>query len=153
MYLSILTHPVGTFYICADDASVTSLTTKTLSQNDGENNITRQAAQQLSEYLSGQRTRFTLPLSPNGTAFQRSVWQQLLTVPYGSTCSYQQIAAALGKQKSVRAVGRAIGQNPIWIMIPCHRVIGKDGSLTGYAGGLSMKKALLELEQQHKNAI
>ena len=153
MYLSILTHPVGTFYICADDAAVTSLTTKAPSQNDGENNITRQAAQQLSEYLSGQRTQFTLPLSPNGTAFQRSVWQQLLTIPYGSTCSYQQIADALGKPKGVRAVGHAIGQNPIWIVIPCHRVIGKDGSLTGYAGGLSMKKALLELEQQHKNAI
>ena len=147
MYLSILTHPIGTFYICADDTAVISLTTKKPAQNDGGNNISRQAAQQLSEYLSGQRTQFTLPLSPNGTAFQRAVRQQLLAIPYGGTCSYQQIASALGKPEAVRAVGRAIGQNPIWIVIPCHRVIGKDGSLTGYAGGLSMKKALLELEQ------
>lgn len=101
---------------------------------------------ELGEYFAGLRTGFDIPLSPEGTPFQRSVWAQLATIPYGATISYSEQAAALGNPKSVRASASANGANPIAILVPCHRVIGSDGSLTGYAGGLRRKRALLELE-------
>lgn len=101
---------------------------------------------QLKEYLDGKRKKFDVKLDPEGTEFQKKVWQQLLTIPYGKTVSYQKMANDLGDPKVIRAAASANGKNPIAIVIPCHRVIGSDGSLTGYASGLHRKKWLLELE-------
>jgi methylated-DNA-[protein]-cysteine S-methyltransferase len=105
------------------------------------------AAQQLDEYFQGRRARFDLPLDlGQGTAFQRAVWQALLTIPAGATTSYGALASALGNPRAMRAVGAAVGRNPLAIVVPCHRVVGGNGSLTGYAGGLDRKRALLQLE-------
>ncbi|HEX8802980.1 MAG TPA: methylated-DNA--[protein]-cysteine S-methyltransferase [Acidimicrobiales bacterium] len=104
------------------------------------------AAEQLGAYFAGERTAFELPLAPPGTAFQRAVWGHLVTVPYGAVTTYAAIAAALGRPRAVRAVGAANGRNPIPIVIPCHRVVGSDGSLTGYGGGVDRKRELLDLE-------
>ena len=101
---------------------------------------------QLDQYFEGRRYSFSLDLAPQGTPFQRQVWDALLQIPYGETRSYQDIAAAIGKPKAVRAVGGSNARNPIAIVIPCHRVIGANGKLTGYAGGLQYKRALLDLE-------
>ena len=108
--------------------------------------LTDRAATQINEYAAGSRRRFELPLRPAGTAFQRAVWQALCDIPYGETRSYKQIAAAVGNPAATRAVGMANNRNPIVVVIPCHRVIGADGSLTGYGGGLDMKRRLLDLE-------
>jgi methylated-DNA-[protein]-cysteine S-methyltransferase len=102
--------------------------------------------QQLSEYFSGRRQDFDLTLSPKGTAFQQSIWQELRKIPFGRTASYGEIARRVGNPKASRAVGMANSKNPIPIIVPCHRVIGKDGSLTGFGGGLEVKKQLLRLE-------
>ncbi len=102
--------------------------------------------QQLQEYFSGQRTQFDIALHAQGTPFQQQVWQALLTIPYGETRSYAQIACQIGNPKAVRAVGAANGRNPISIIVPCHRVVGSDGTLTGFAGGLEIKARLLQLE-------
>lgn len=102
---------------------------------------------QLSEYFAGHRQMFELKLAPRGTAFQESVWQELRKIPYGQTVSYGEIAERIGNKKASRAVGMANGKNPIPIIVPCHRVIGKDGSLTGFGGGLEIKTQLLELEK------
>lgn len=112
----------------------------------------REAAHQLAAYFAGSLRTFNLPLAPGGTPFQRSVWQKMREIPYGATASYQAIARAVGKPKAVRAVGSACARNPLPIVIPCHRVIGTGGSLGGYGGGLSMKKALLSLEQENSRA-
>lgn len=104
------------------------------------------AAAQLQEYFAGTRRRFDLPLAATGTDFQRAVWAGLLTIPYGATLSYGELARRIGRPRAVRAVGAANGANPISIVVPCHRVIGADGSLTGFGGGLPAKAALLELE-------
>ncbi len=101
---------------------------------------------QFEEYFNGTRKTFDIPLSPEGTEFQKKVWTELLNIPYGETTTYQQMANKLGDPKVIRAAASANGKNPISIVIPCHRVIGSDGSLTGYAGGLHRKKWLLELE-------
>lgn len=108
------------------------------------------AAVQIQEYFDRKRTTFTFPIRPQGTDFQRNVWQQLCRIPYGETQTYSQIAAAIGKPAASRAVGLACNRNPIWIVIPCHRVIGKNAALTGYAGGLTVKQALLDLEKRQK---
>lgn len=105
------------------------------------------ARQQLAEYFAGERTAFDLPLAPRGNEFQRTVWGLLTTIPYGRTRSYGQLAAELGDPGLARAVGAANGRNPISIVVPCHRVVGHDGALTGYAGGLARKAFLLRLEQ------
>lgn len=109
--------------------------------------LLRQLAEELSAYFGGQLKDFTVPLSLRGTDFQRQVWEALRTIPYGQTCSYGDIAALLGKPRAVRAVGGANHANPVMLIVPCHRVIGKDGSLTGYGGGLPLKEALLRLER------
>ncbi|HEX6928917.1 MAG TPA: methylated-DNA--[protein]-cysteine S-methyltransferase [Gammaproteobacteria bacterium] len=101
---------------------------------------------QLEEYFAGKRRDFDLPLAPHGTAFQQRVWNALLKIPFGKAVSYSDIAQRIGNPNAVRAVGLANGRNPIPVIIPCHRVIGKDGSLTGYGGGLPIKKKLLALE-------
>ncbi len=111
-----------------------------------ETKITTKAKLQLDEYFNGKRTMFELPLVLVGTDFQINVWNELLKVPYGITRSYKEQALAIGNLKAIRAVASANGKNPIWIVVPCHRVIGSDGSLTGYAGGLWRKKWLLEHE-------
>jgi len=109
--------------------------------------LTDTAAAQLLEYFTGARRSFDLPLDSYGTSFQKTVWKALQDIPYGETRSYKQVAQAIGNPKACRAVGMANNKNPIWIIIPCHRVIGADGSLTGYGGGLDMKKRLLLLEK------
>ena len=107
-----------------------------------------EAVAQLRDYFAGRRTQFELPLDLHGgTAFQQSVWQALLAIPAGATASYGDIGQRLGRPSAMRAVGAAVGRNPVSIVVPCHRVVGRDGSLTGYAGGLGRKRALLELER------
>ncbi len=106
-----------------------------------------EAASQLGDYFAGERQRFELPLDlSHGTEFQQAVWQALLAIPVGRTTSYGALSAGIGRAAAVRAVGAAVGRNPISVIVPCHRVLGADGSLTGYAGGLERKSALLELE-------
>lgn len=106
----------------------------------------QEAVTQLNDYFLGKRKDFTFKLNPKGTEFQQKVWQELLQIPYGKTMSYMDLSKKLGDVKAIRAVASANGKNPIWIVVPCHRVIGSDGSLTGYAGGLWRKKWLLEHE-------
>ena len=111
------------------------------------------AVEQLEQYFRGERTEFDLELDLVGTTFQRRVWSALLTIPYGETRSYGQIAAQLGAPNASRAVGLANGHNPVGIVVPCHRVIGANGSLTGYGGGLERKRALLDMERQKVSAF
>jgi len=115
-----------------------------------ETPLLRKAADQLEEYFSGSRKTFDLPLSYQGTPFQMADWNALLTIPYGETRSYKQIAQQIGRPGAYRAVGMANNRNPISIIIPCHRVIGHDGSMVGYGGGLAYKEYLLQLEQKHR---
>lgn len=110
----------------------------------------RPAVEQLQEYFAGERKTFQLQLNPHGTDFQKAVWRELLNIPYGKTISYLELSRRLGDVKAIRAAAAANGQNPFWIVVPCHRVIGRDGSLTGYAGGLWRKKWLLEHESPYK---
>lgn len=111
--------------------------------------LLRQAAEELQEYFAGTRRSFTVPLAPRGTAFQEKVWQALLTIPYGETRTYRQIAEQIGHNRAFRAVGMANNRNPIGILIPCHRVIGYDGKMTGYAAGIGIKEQLLALEHHY----
>ena len=106
----------------------------------------QEATKQILEYFDGKRKNFTFQINPKGTAFQQKVWKELINIPFGKTISYLDLAKKLGDQKVIRAAASANGKNPLWIVIPCHRVIGTDGSLTGYAGGLWRKKWLLEHE-------
>ncbi|MDO4573105.1 MAG: methylated-DNA--[protein]-cysteine S-methyltransferase [Clostridia bacterium] len=110
--------------------------------------LLREARTQLEEYFDGRRLEFDLPLAPQGSEFQRRVWRALLDIPYGQTRSYADIARQIGQPRAARAVGMANHRNPLPILIPCHRVVGQDGALTGYAGGLAVKEALLRLERR-----
>lgn len=112
-----------------------------------------EAAAELQAYLAGDLRQFSIPIMPKGTDFQQRVWRVLCEIPYGETCSYRDVALAVGNPKSYRVVGMANNRNPLPIFIPCHRVIGADGSLTGYAGGLAIKEKLLALEQQDKDKV
>jgi methylated-DNA-[protein]-cysteine S-methyltransferase len=120
-------------------------------KNDDKNTaidpVIAEAARQLDEYLTGERTGFDLPTVLRGDGFQRRVWSILEEIPYGETTTYGEIAARLGDRAQAQAVGKAVGQNPLSIVIPCHRVVGKNGSLTGYAGGVKRKQFLLDLEE------
>lgn len=109
----------------------------------------REAVRQLRAYFAGRLRTFDLPLAPRGTPFQLAVWQALRGIAYGDTCSYGELAARIGRPTASRAVGAANGRNPLPIIVPCHRVVGSDGALTGFGGGLPIKQALLELEQRH----
>ena len=133
--------PLQKCFFC-DESGVAGLTIS-------ETPLLTEAAKQLLEYFSGNRTSFDLPLAPSGTEFQQKVWQALQTIPYGETWSYKKVAEAIGNPKASRAVGMANNKNPIAIMIPCHRVIGANGKLVGYAGGLDIKSTLLELETRN----
>ena len=146
-YFGYYQSPIGLVEVGGASDAITSLNfvevrRKKLSPNP----IVEKALQQVSEYFLGTRREFDLRIAIQGTDFQQSVWQQLLTVPYGHTASYQNIANAVDKPRAVRAVGAANGRNPISIVVPCHRVIGSDGSLTGYGGGLWRKEWLLKHE-------
>jgi methylated-DNA-[protein]-cysteine S-methyltransferase len=111
------------------------------------------AVEQLEEYFAGERRRFELDLDLRGTPFQRDVWRQLLELPYGTRISYAELAARIGRPDRVRAVGGAVAATPVPIVVPCHRVVGSDGSLTGYGGGLHSKQALLDLERRAANGL
>lgn len=115
--------------------------------------LLREPVRQLSAYFAGKLREFDLPVAPEGTAFQRTVWRQLQRIPYGETISYGELAGRIGNPKAVRAVGLANGSNPISIVIPCHRVIGSNGSLVGYGGGLPIKQALLSLERGQRTLL
>jgi methylated-DNA-[protein]-cysteine S-methyltransferase len=115
----------------------------------GSSGVLHKCARQLTEYFSRRRTEFQLPLAPHGTDFQLRVWKALEQIPYGETRSYSEIARIIGAPDAVRAVGAANGRNPLPIVVPCHRVIGANGSLTGFGGGLPLKKLLLELESRN----
>lgn len=119
----------------------------TKDMNVYETPLIKEAALQLTEYLDGRRKEFDLPLNPQGTEFQKKVWKALCDIPYGETRSYKQVAEAVGNPKAPRAVGMANNRNPIIIFIPCHRVIGANGSLVGYGGGLDIKEKLLSIEK------
>lgn len=112
--------------------------------------VLKEAVNQLLEYFEGKRTEFTFKLNPQGTEFQQKVWHELLNIPFGKTTSYMDLSKKLGDVKAIRAVASANGKNPLWIVVPCHRVIGSDGSLTGYAGGLWRKQWLLDHENPNK---
>ncbi len=109
--------------------------------------------QQMEEYFAGKRIDFDLPIEQKGTDFQQNVWQNLLNIPYGKTVSYLELSRKIGDEKAIRAVGTTNGKNKLWIVVPCHRVIGSDGSLTGYAGGLWRKKWLLDHERKHSGQV
>lgn len=143
--------PYGTIYIAEEAGSITDLFFETEKPSDEdieirETPLLKNAAKQLKEYFDGKRKDFDLPLNPHGTEFQRKDWDALCKIPYGETRSYKDIAEMLGNPKACRAVGLANNRNPIAIIIPCHRVIGSNGSLVGYAGGLHIKEGLLRLE-------
>jgi len=145
-------YPIGEIGIAEDNGAISRIGFRD-SKKDfvgftaAETPLIKKAAAQLEEYFAGRRVKFDLPLAPAGTEFQRSVWKALQTIPSGETRSYGEIAARIGNPKASRAVGMANNRNPIAIVIPCHRVIGSDGSLTGYAGGLESKRYLLDLEK------
>lgn len=142
--------PVGTLQLAEENGSITELLFRERDSRaeQAETELLRLAEQELREYFAGQRKVFDLPLSPKGTEFQLRVWNALLTIPYGETRSYADIARLAESPKAFRAVGMANHQNPISILIPCHRVIGKSGALTGYGGGLKAKEFLLDLEEK-----
>ncbi|WP_042350614.1 methylated-DNA--[protein]-cysteine S-methyltransferase [Bacillus massiliigorillae] len=116
-----------------------------------ETDLIKEAGQQIQEYFAGKRKDFTIPLAPNGTPFMQSVWKALIEIPYGETRSYKDVAESIENPKAVRAVGMANNRNPLPIVIPCHRVIGANGKLVGYGGGLDIKILLLDLEKKHGN--
>ena len=148
MFVSEYLSPIGPLWLCSDADAVTGLH---FTRQDGQAGellpLHQAAAEQLEAYFAGKRTAFSLPLRPAGTAFQLAVWQALREIPYGETRSYGEIAAAVGNPKAARAVGMANNRNPISILIPCHRVMGADGKLAGYAGGIEKKEFLLHLEK------
>jgi methylated-DNA-[protein]-cysteine S-methyltransferase len=148
--------PIGELVLIADDIGLTQLHRQALGRPvtikaewQRDDTGLKAASTQLAEYFAGDRTRFTMPLSLRGSSFQKQVWAALLEIPYGETASYGQIAARVGHPTGARAVGLANGQNPLPIIVPCHRVIGADGSLVGYGGGLPAKQFLLSLEASH----
>jgi methylated-DNA-[protein]-cysteine S-methyltransferase len=144
--------PLGYAKLEGDEAGISSLTVlnNKVAASDIIPEILEDAVCQLNEYFEGERNEFSLKLNPEGTDFQKRVWGKLLTIPYGKTTSYLQLSKNLGDVKAIRAVANANGKNPLWIIVPCHRVIGSDGSLTGYAGGLGRKQWLINHESPNK---
>lgn len=146
---------LGRLYLVASEKGLQSISwkrqpapmAKSLKGSSGEIRMLQQAVQQMEEYFNGCRKKFFLPFDVEGTDFQKKVWRQLSQIPYGKTCSYKDIARRMKNEKAMRAVGAANGQNPLPIVVPCHRVIAADGSLGGYSEGLKIKTQLLELEK------
>ena len=146
-YIDTMISPLGILKIQASDQGLMGLVfVESVPITISANTITDKTKQQLHEYFMGERQNFDLPFDTNGTVFQQSVWHYLTTIPYGQTASYQDVASGIDNPKAVRAVGAANGKNPIAIIVPCHRVIGKNGSLTGYAWGVEAKSWLLQHE-------
>ena len=149
--IAIYYSPVGAIQLEYEDDVVTALKNAEAGTKDEPlSALAELVFRQLDEYFAGTRTEFTFPYRLHGTPFQEKVWEALRQIPYGETRSYKDIAEAIGHPKAYRAVGMANNANPIFIAIPCHRVIGANGSLVGYGGGLEMKKALLELEKKFR---
>ena len=153
-YIQYYQSPVGWLEITADDSSLISISFK---REEGEStedssSVLQETTKQLNEYFEGTRTSFQLKVAPAGTDFQQKIWQLVTKVPFGETASYLDIALQSGSEKNTRAVGLANGKNPIPIIVPCHRIIGTNGKLTGYAGGLDKKRWLLLHEQKHSKA-
>jgi len=152
MATAYISTPLGSTKLEGDENGLSSITV--LEMDEPESIIIPEvlvdAAYQLNEYFKGERQNFDLLINPEGTEFQKKVWNSLLEIPYGKTMSYLGLSKKLGDVKAIRAVASANGKNPLWIIIPCHRVIGSDGSLTGYAGGLHRKKWLLNHESPSK---
>lgn len=146
-FISYLKTPIGLLAVTATDQFVIGVDFAHKQKNDLANKISQQAIKELKEYFLGKREKFSVPIFYTGTAWQNKVWSKLLSVPYGSVISYQDLAAAVGQAKAARAVGGAVNKNPLAIIIPCHRVVGSRGDLVGYAGGLDKKRYLLKLEK------
>lgn len=147
LFVEFIKSPLGILKIEATDTHLVSLTfSEGIADNGRGNQITQQAIVQLKDYFEGRRKKFDIPLHAAGTPFEQKVWYELQSIPFGTTSTYGTIAKKLDDVNSVRAVGRANGQNPIAILIPCHRVVGADNSLTGYSGGLERKEWLLRHE-------
>jgi len=148
----LINTPLGIAKIIGDEDGISSVTI--LNTNEIISEIIPEELQdcvyQLKEYFNGEREHFSIKLNPQGTEFQKRVWEELQIIPYGKTLSYLELSKQLGDLKAIRAVANANGKNPLWIIVPCHRVIGSDGSLTGYAGGLHRKQWLLEHESPYK---
>ncbi|AEH00954.1 methylated-DNA--[protein]-cysteine S-methyltransferase [Lacinutrix sp. 5H-3-7-4] len=144
--------PLGVAKIIGDVNGINSVSILNSNEKISNNipEVLEDCVLQLNEYFNGNRKQFSLKLNPIGTAFQQRVWKTLQTIPYGKTISYLELSKQLGDIKAIRAVANANGKNPLWIIIPCHRVIGSDGSLTGYAGGINRKQWLLEHESPYK---
>ena len=141
---------IGPLYLVASEMGLRGLfwkkQTVPMASAPNESKILMSSIKQVEEYLAGRRQKFSIPLDLQGTDFQKKVWHELLQIPFGTTRSYKEIATLIQNEKAVRAVGTANGRNPISLIIPCHRVIGSNGTLTGYAGGLNIKEKLLKLE-------
>lgn len=152
METCIIKSPLGFTKIVGDEDGITSIYILDSDEKTTDiiPEVLEDCAHQLREYFEGKRTQFDLQINLEGTEFQKKVWNQLQTIPYGKTISYLQLSQQLGDVKAIRAVANANGKNPLWIVIPCHRVIGSNGSLTGYAGGLHRKQWLLEHENPYK---
>ncbi|MCD2258168.1 methylated-DNA--[protein]-cysteine S-methyltransferase [Psychroserpens luteolus] len=152
METCIINSPLGYTKIIGNEDGIAQVSI--LNSEEKETDIIPTALEdcviQLRDYFEGTRTKFDLKLNPQGTEFQKLIWTLLEEIPYGKTISYLQLSKRLGDVKAIRAVANANGKNPLWIIVPCHRVIGSDGSLTGYAGGLHRKKWLLEHESPYK---
>ncbi|HTZ42786.1 MAG TPA: methylated-DNA--[protein]-cysteine S-methyltransferase [Jatrophihabitans sp.] len=153
MFHGYLESPVGRLLLTGDEAGLTGLYTPEhvrlpVPPGERDDSAFAEPARQLAEYFAGDRAVFELPLAPAGTDFQQRVWQRLLAIPLGQTQTYGLLAAELGNPKAMRAVGLANGRNPISIIVPCHRVVGSTGALTGYAGGLAAKQWLLDHERR-----
>lgn len=151
MEIAFINTPLGTAKIKGDENGISEISVgyEEPITNEIPKNL-RQAVNELDEYFYGTRNEFTFKLNLKGTDFQQRVWQELLQIPFGKTTSYLELSKKLGDVKAIRAVASANGKNPLWIVVPCHRVIGSDGSLTGYAGGLWRKQWLLEHERGEK---
>jgi methylated-DNA-[protein]-cysteine S-methyltransferase len=152
MHWDVIETPIGRLTLCGRDGALTGVRFPgrgdALAEEARRPGALATAAEQLQQYFAGERRAFDLDLAPDGTPFQRQVWAALRAIPYGATVSYGELARTLARPDRARAVGAAVGRTPIPIVIPCHRVIGADGSLTGYGGGLQRKAALLDLEER-----
>ena len=145
----IIDSPIGRICICADATGICALRFHAQGEKNDSSELLDMAQRELEEYFAGRRRAFSVPLSIHGTPFQMQVWQELTRIPYGKTATYGQIAGNIGKPRACRAVGMANHCNPLPVFVPCHRVVGANGKLTGYAGGLEIKQILLEIEEKH----
>ncbi len=148
MYRETMASPLGLIHIEGNDRGITRIAFVSEGPDDRSNGHTALARKQLEQYFAGHLRSFTVSCEPQGTAFQKAVWDALREIPYGETASYGEIARKVGHPRAVRAVGQANRVNPLALVVPCHRVVGGDGRLTGYAGGLDKKQYLLDLERR-----